>query len=1105
MDAARQAMGSIRKHPPSAVLAFASVCYELDELLAGVNEVVGDAPVLGATTAGEIMDGPHEKSVVVAILASPFLAVRIGIGRDVSKGWNRAVAEAVGCSEIQPYFSPGGLDIWRQLELDGKSAFGMLFSPGNTKYADSKSFEILEELKKLSGGLLPIVGGSCADDWRMEQNHVLLGGNAYPDSILIAVFETQLTIGMGLSHGFKPTGEKILVTRADGHEVIELDNRPAAPVYAELTGFSEAELEGKHLTFTTGKVVGSPERYGQYSIKVASYFTERRGIRLSQPVMEGIPLAIMEPDRESMVAAGRDALRTALLRGRIKDPALALVFSCALRSKTSTVRRSDELDRMKEKLPDVPIAGFYSFGEQGLGDDWANRHDNNVISVLVFGQEMSRAARVAMEQKRLLKELKDTLEEKEKAEVKINYLNSLLLAIRNINQIIVREKDTTRMLEKACENLVNTKGLQCVWIALFDESGQFKAGVEAGLGKDFSYIVDQLRKGEMTYCTQVALAKPGVNLIDDSISTCGACIIAKKTICKNAMSIRLEHGGKVFGVMTALRSDTHLQEKKEQALIEEVAGDIAFALNNLELEKEKRRVEEALRSEEEKFRTLVEKSPFGIALIARDGRYKYVNPKFIEMFGYSLEDVKTGKKWFRKAFPQSKYRKEVIEAWLYDLETMEVGESRLRTFRVVCKDGSEKLVFFNSVSLANGNQFIIYHDMTEKERLEQQLRQAQRLEAMGTLAGGIAHDFNNILAAIVGYTELAMMETAEKSNTRHNLEQVLLASKRAKELVKQILTFCRQTEQEKKPVNVASIFKEALKLLRASIPATVEIREDIEVKPAASTVLADPTQMHQVFMNLCTNAAHAMRETGGTLGIEVKNVEIRQGEAPLAHLSLTPGTYLKLSISDTGHGMSPEVMERIFEPYFTTKDKGEGTGLGLAMVHGIAKDHGGTINVYSEPEKGSIFHVYLPVIEKEEEEVREPAIQLPRGNERILLVDDEAMLVEVGSQMLELLGYRVTTRTSSVEALELFRAGPDQFDLVITDMTMPQMSGDILARELRKIRPSIPVIICTGFSERISPDRARLMGIQGFAMKPLVIKDLAGIVREVLDKRKFNS
>ncbi|RLG22329.1 sensory box histidine kinase/response regulator protein, partial [Methanosarcinales archaeon] len=266
-----------------------------------------------------------------------------------------------------------------------------------------------------------------------------------------------------------------------------------------------------------------------------------------------------------------------------------------------------------------------------------------------------------------------------------------------------------------------------------------------------------------------------------------------------------------------------------------------------------------------------------------------------------------------------------------------------------------------------------------------------------------------------------------------------------------------------------------------------------------------PTQMHQVFMNLCTNSAHAMRETGGTLGIEVKNVEIRQGEAPLAHLSLTPGTYLKLSISDTGHGMSPEVMERIFEPYFTTKDKGEGTGLGLAMVHGIAKDHGGTINVYSEPEKGSIFHVYLPVIEKEEEEVREPAIRLPRGNERILLVDDEAMLVEVGSQMLELLGYRVTTRTSSVEALELFRTRPEEFDLVITDMTMPQMSGDILARELRKIRPSIPVIICTGFSERISPDRARLMGIQGFAMKPLVIKDLAGIVREVLDKRKFNS
>ena len=1223
MDAARKAMDSIQRHPLSAVLVFSSVCYELEALLAGVCEVVGDAPVLGATTAGEILDGPHQQSVVIVTLASPFLSVRVGIGRDVSRDWNKAVAQAVGAPEIRPYFLPHTSDIWHQLELDGKSAFGILFSPGNTKHADSKSFEVLEELKELSGGLLPIIGGSCADDWHMEQNYVLFGARAYPDSVLVAVFETQLKIGMGLSHGFKPTSNTAVVTKSEGHEVLQLDNRPAAEVYSELTGYSEEELKGKHLTLTTGKPVGSPIGYGQYSIKVASYFTKQRGIRFSQPMMEGIPLVIMEPDNGSMITAGRDAVRTALLRGRIKDPSLVLTFSCALRYRTLADQCPEEIFKMKELLGDVPVAGLYCFGEQGLGDDWINRHQNNVISVLVFGQELSRTARASIEHERLLKELKFNIEQKERAEKRISYLNSLLLAIRNINQIIVREKDPIRMIKGACENLVNTRGFQSTWIALFGESGHFVAGEQGGLAKDFSYIVEQLKRGTMTYCTQVALNRAGVNYINDPSSVCPACILARKALCREAISIRLEHDGKVFGVMTVLRSETYPQDEREQELIKEVAGDIAFALKGMELEKEKRRVEEvlkkseeryrtlveesfdgifiqkgtkiifanrrlhemlgygqgeligvehwrvyhpeyqeitrqrardrmagkrvithyevklqrkdgswfygeigtkvievegepgiqvwikdiderkraeeALKSQEEKFRTLVEKSPFGIAVIAKDGRYKYINPKFVEMFGYDSEDLETGREWFRKAFPEKEHRKRVIETWLSDLKSRKPGESTPRTFRVTCKDGSEKLVFFKSVALADGEQFVIYDDMTEKERMEKQLRQAQRLEAMGTLAGGIAHDFNNILAAIVGYTELAMMEVPKKSRVRHNLEQVILASKRAKELVRQILTFSRQGEQEKRPVNVVSIFKEALRLLRASIPSTIEIREDIERDSSVSTILADPTQMHQVFMNLCTNAAHAMREKGGVLGIEIKNVRLSYNDIRSAHSRLSPGTYLRLSVSDTGHGMTPEVMERIFDPYFTTKDKSEGTGLGLAMVHGIVRDHGGAINVYSEPGKGSIFRVYLPVIDKEEERVQEPIAHLLKGNERILFVDDEPTLIEVGVHMLEFLGYKVTARTSSVEALELFKTKPEEFDLVITDMTMPHMTGDILAQKLMEIRPSIPVIICTGFSERISAEKARQMGIQGFAMKPLVMEDLARIIREVLE------
>ncbi len=386
----------------------------------------------------------------------------------------------------------------------------------------------------------------------------------------------------------------------------------------------------------------------------------------------------------------------------------------------------------------------------------------------------------------------------------------------------------------------------------------------------------------------------------------------------------------------------------------------------------------------------------------------------------------------------------------------------------------------------------------ETETLQMRLQQAQKMEAVGTLAGGIAHDFNNILSAIIGYTEIALDDVKKETLLHSNLKEVFKAGRRAKDLVKQILAFSRQSEQERQRLQVKYLTKEALKLLRSSLPTTIEIRQDIQ---SDSVVLADPTQIHQVLMNLCTNAGSAMQEKGGVLDVKLKDVEL-DTEFTSRHPDLKPGLYVNLTVSDTGHGMSPKVLERIFDPFFTTKEKGEGTGMGLSVVHGIVKSYGGTITAYSEPGKGSTFNVFLPVTEAKAESEKKKEGTIPKGKERILCIDDEQVLVDLGKQMLESLGYKVTAKTSSVEALKLFKSQPDMFDLIITDMTMPSMTGEELAKEVLAIRPDIRVILCTGFSAKIDKEKAKSIGIRAFVMKPILKQQMAETVREVLDSKK---
>ncbi len=386
----------------------------------------------------------------------------------------------------------------------------------------------------------------------------------------------------------------------------------------------------------------------------------------------------------------------------------------------------------------------------------------------------------------------------------------------------------------------------------------------------------------------------------------------------------------------------------------------------------------------------------------------------------------------------------------------------------------------------------------KSKKEEEQLHRSQKIEAIGRLAGGLAHDFNNVLYSIIGYTELTMDDMPEGSLAQKNLKEVFKAAMRAKDMVRQILVFSRKDDIQKKPVKIQPVVKDALKLLRSSIPATIEIRRSID--ESCGPVLAASTQIHQVVMNLATNAYQAMQEKKGLLELTLMEEEIGSDDSVP---ELPPGTYLKLTVSDTGHGMNSEVMEKIFDPYFSTKGPGEGTGMGLAVVHGIVKSHGGNITVYSKVGEGTTFHVYLPLIEtKPVESKTVPAGLTPTGTEHILFVDDEEPIVLMIQKILERLGYQVTSRTSSAEALEVFKAKPDEYDLVITDMTMPNMTGLELAPRLGEIRSDIPIIMCTGFNETIDEDKAKNMGILAYIMKPVLIDEIAKTIRKVLDERK---
>jgi two-component system cell cycle sensor histidine kinase/response regulator CckA len=509
-------------------------------------------------------------------------------------------------------------------------------------------------------------------------------------------------------------------------------------------------------------------------------------------------------------------------------------------------------------------------------------------------------------------------------------------------------------------------------------------------------------------------------------------------------------------------------------------------------------IEDALRDSEQRYRALVEGSIQGICVV-QEGLIRFANAAAANMLGYTSSTDVVDQPSEALVAPQDHARLQEYQ------EACQRGEPVPSHYecQVIRRDGRRiTLEVLISRIEWNGRQATLatFLDRTEQTRLEDQLRQTQKLEAIGTLAGGIAHDFNNILAPILGYAELSQLDGISLQEIRENCRHILTAAQRARDLVKQILAFSRQSGAVRAPLQLPVILREILKLVRASLPATIEIQTRID--DDVGTVLANATEIHQVVLNLASNAEYAMRDTGGVLEIELASVAVDAAFAQ-AHPPLQPGPHVRLIVRDTGGGIPPEMQERIFEPFFTTKSVGEGTGMGLAAVHGIVTGHGGTITVESPPEGGATFAIYLPQISTgHKSEHQDTESKPPRGHGRILFVDDEASLVELGREMLEMLGYEVVTQTSSTEALALFRADPEAFDLVITDQTMPSMTGEALTHEIRRLRSDIPIILCTGFSHTMTGEKARALGIGAYLMKPLAIRDLALAVRQVLHQAK---
>ncbi|MFH1350016.1 MAG: PAS domain S-box protein [Pseudomonadota bacterium] len=692
--------------------------------------------------------------------------------------------------------------------------------------------------------------------------------------------------------------------------------------------------------------------------------------------------------------------------------------------------------------------------------------------------------------------LKQEIDERKRAEERINHLNAVLRAIRGVNQIIVKEKDRDRLIKKACEILTSTRGYHHAWMALFDESRNFIAAAEAGVGEKFSRVLEILKRGDLTPWCGKTVDQSGVLMIENPQDDCKGCPLKSQYPERSAVCTRLEYGDKVYGIMSVSLPLEMATDREEQAIFNEVGDDIAFALYAIESEGKERESQEGLRKSEAKYRLLVENAGDAI-FIAQDGVLKFVNPSTEALMGYSVEELAN--------MPIEEFiHPEDMEMVLDRHWRRMAGEELPKTyaFRIVNKRGKTRSVHLNTVHtqwLGRPATLNFLRDITEQVRLEAQLAQAQKMEAIGTLTGGIAHDFNNLLTTILGNAELTLMDLAESTPLHGNIEEIRKAAQRAAALTRQLLAFSRKQVIQPEVLMLNEILKGTEKMLRRMI------REDIEFltvfEPELWKVLADPGQMEQVVMNLAVNARDAM-PNGGKLTIETANVELDEVYFRDHGVENEPGPYVMLAVTDNGIGMDEETRSRIFEPFFTTKELGRGTGLGLSTVYGIVKQNRGYIWVYTEPGKGTTFKVYFPRTGVDATTIKEERspVRSFKGSETILIVEDDDSLRTTTSRILKRYGYRVLAAQNGEEAMKISRGHEGPIHLALTDVVMLGMGGRELAERLRSERPEIMIIYMSGYTDNAIAHHGVLDKGVEFIQKPFTAEDLARKVREVMEE-----
>ena len=685
------------------------------------------------------------------------------------------------------------------------------------------------------------------------------------------------------------------------------------------------------------------------------------------------------------------------------------------------------------------------------------------------------------------------------AQERLERLAAVLRAIRNVNQLITRERDRDRLIQGACDGLVETRGYYNAWTALLDEGGKLMACAEAGLGDDFLPMAEQLTRGELPSCVSGALAQAGALVVDDPPVSCSKCSLSDQYGGRAGMCARLAHAGEVYGVLVVSMPADSVEDQEEHRLFSEVVGDLAFALNSLQTTEEHERVKAALQESELRYRRLVEHIPAVTYLADLDeaSTTLYVSPQIEQLIGFATEEYATDPDlWRKQLHPEDR------DQVLGEVACCQAsGEKFVSEYRMLTRDG-ELVWFHDEAVVVPGDEshppFLqgIMFDITQRKQLEEQLHQAAKMETVGRLAGGVAHDFNNILTGIKGYAQFLLAGAAEGTTAQSDLLEINRLTNRAADLTRQLLAFSRKQALQRVVLDLNEVIANAMKMLMRLISEHIELK--FAPAPALGRIEADPGQIEQVLMNLAVNARDAMPE-GGKLTIDTANVYLDR-EYASTHVGVTPGHYVLLAVTDTGCGMEQATQDRVFEPFFTTREVGRGTGLGLSTVYGIVKQHGGNIWVYSEPGRGTTFKIYLPRTDADTREVpEEEGEDVPRGSETILLVEDEEPVRAVAERTLSLQGYTVLSAANAEEAERLLAQQDQHIHLLLTDVVMPGRSGRALYERLAPGRPSLKVLYTSGYTDDAIVHHGVLDEGTAFLQKPFNPESLARKVREVLD------